>query len=45
MAGIIMPDFQKTGGLLESRKIADMAHTCLADRHDGHCPWPRDLKR
>jgi galactonate dehydratase len=23
---IIMPDFQKTGGLLESRKIADMAH-------------------
>jgi galactonate dehydratase len=24
---IIMPDFQKTGGLLESRKIADMAHT------------------
>lgn len=26
-ADIIMPDFQKTGGLLESRKIADMAHT------------------
>jgi galactonate dehydratase len=25
-ADIIMPDFQKTGGLLESRKIADMAH-------------------
>jgi len=24
---IIMPDFQKTGGLLESRKIADLAHT------------------
>lgn len=24
-ADIIMPDFQKTGGLLESRKIADMA--------------------
>jgi galactonate dehydratase len=24
---IIMPDFQKCGGLLESRKIADMAHT------------------
>lgn len=24
---IIEPDFQKTGGLLESRKIADMAHT------------------
>jgi len=24
---IIMPDFQKTGGLLEARKIADMAHT------------------
>ncbi|HEY2014021.1 MAG TPA: mandelate racemase/muconate lactonizing enzyme family protein [Bryobacteraceae bacterium] len=26
-AGIIMPDFQKAGGLLEARKIADMAHT------------------
>ena len=26
-ADIIMPDFQKCGGLLESRKIADMAHT------------------
>jgi len=26
-ADIIMPDFQKTGGLLEARKIADMAHT------------------
>jgi galactonate dehydratase len=25
-ADIIMPDFQKCGGLLESRKIADMAH-------------------
>ncbi len=25
-ADIIMPDFQKTGGLLEARKIADMAH-------------------
>jgi galactonate dehydratase len=24
---IIMPDFQKCGGLLEARKIADMAHT------------------
>jgi galactonate dehydratase len=24
---IIEPDFQKTGGLLESRKISDMAHT------------------
>ena len=24
---IIMPDFQKAGGLLEARKIADMAHT------------------
>ena len=24
---IIMPDIQKTGGLLEARKIADMAHT------------------
>jgi galactonate dehydratase len=24
---IIEPDFQKTGGLLEARKIADMAHT------------------
>jgi galactonate dehydratase len=24
---IIMPDFQKCGGLLEGRKIADMAHT------------------
>ncbi len=24
---IVMPDFQKCGGLLESRKIADMAHT------------------
>jgi len=24
---IIMPDFQKCGGLLESRKIADLAHT------------------
>ena len=22
-----MPDFQKCGGLLEARKIADMAHT------------------
>jgi galactonate dehydratase len=26
-ADIIMPDFQKCGGLLEGRKIADMAHT------------------
>ena len=26
-ADIIEPDFQKTGGLLEGRKIADMAHT------------------
>jgi galactonate dehydratase len=26
-ADIIMPDFQKCGGLLEARKIADMAHT------------------
>jgi galactonate dehydratase len=26
-ADIIMPDFQKAGGLLEARKIADMAHT------------------
>ena len=26
-ADIIMPDVQKCGGLLESRKIADMAHT------------------
>ena len=26
-ADIIMPDFQKCGGLLESRKIADMAHS------------------
>jgi galactonate dehydratase len=26
-ADIIMPDIQKTGGLLEARKIADMAHT------------------
>lgn len=26
-ADIIMPDIQKCGGLLESRKIADMAHT------------------
>src|SRR5919197_1779668 len=26
-ADIIMPDFQKAGGLLEGRKIADMAHT------------------
>jgi galactonate dehydratase len=26
-ADIIMPDFQKTGGLLEARKISDMAHT------------------
>jgi galactonate dehydratase len=25
-ADIIMPDFQKTGGLLEARKISDMAH-------------------
>jgi galactonate dehydratase len=25
-ADIIMPDFQKCGGLLEARKIADMAH-------------------
>ena len=25
-AEIIMPGFQKCGGLLESRKIADMAH-------------------
>ncbi len=25
-ADIIMPDFQKVGGLLEARKIADMAH-------------------
>jgi galactonate dehydratase len=25
--GIIEPDFQKCGGLLEARKIADMAHT------------------
>lgn len=25
-ADIIMPDFQKCGGMLESRKIADMAH-------------------
>ena len=43
---IIMPDFQKCGGLLESRKIADMAHTYYVpvaphavtspDRHDGH---------
>jgi len=24
---IVMPDFQKCGGLLEARKIADMAHT------------------
>ena len=45
-ADIIMPDLQKCGGLLEGRKIADMAHTyyvpfaphCrrLADWHDGH---------
>ena len=27
-ADIIMPDFQKCGGLLEARKIADMAHAC-----------------
>jgi galactonate dehydratase len=26
-ADIIMPDFQKAGGLLEARKISDMAHT------------------
>jgi galactonate dehydratase len=26
VADIIMPDFQKCGGLLEARKIADMAH-------------------
>jgi L-alanine-DL-glutamate epimerase-like enolase superfamily enzyme len=26
-ADILMPDIQKCGGLLESRKIADMAHT------------------
>jgi galactonate dehydratase len=26
-ANIIMPDFQKAGGLLEARKISDMAHT------------------
>jgi L-alanine-DL-glutamate epimerase-like enolase superfamily enzyme len=26
-ADIIMPDVQKTGGILESRKIADMAQT------------------
>jgi galactonate dehydratase len=26
-ADIIMPDIQKVGGLLESRKIADLAHT------------------
>ncbi|WP_321474991.1 mandelate racemase/muconate lactonizing enzyme family protein [uncultured Paludibaculum sp.] len=26
-ADIVMPDIQKCGGLLESRKIADMAHT------------------
>jgi galactonate dehydratase len=26
-ADIIMPDFQKAGGLMEARKIADMAHT------------------
>ncbi len=26
-ADIIMPDLQKCGGLLEARKIADMAHT------------------
>ncbi len=26
-ADIIMPDFQKCGGLMEARKIADMAHT------------------
>ena len=26
-ADIVEPDFQKTGGLLEARKIADMAHT------------------
>ena len=26
-ADILMPDFQKAGGLLEARKIADMAHT------------------
>jgi galactonate dehydratase len=26
-ADIVMPDFQKCGGLLEGRKIADMAHT------------------
>ena len=26
-ADIIMPDFQKCGGLLEARKIADMAHS------------------
>jgi galactonate dehydratase len=26
-ADIVMPDFQKCGGLLEARKIADMAHT------------------
>ena len=28
-ADIIMPDFQKCGGLLEARKIADMAHTYM----------------
>jgi galactonate dehydratase len=28
-ADIIMPDIQKCGGLLEARKIADMAHTYL----------------
>lgn len=26
-ADVIMPDFQKCGGLLEARKIADLAHT------------------
>jgi galactonate dehydratase len=28
-ADIIMPDFQKCGGLLEARKISDMAHTYM----------------
>ena len=47
-ADIIMPDLQKCGGLLEGRKIADMAHTYyvpfapalrgVADRHDGVMP-------
>jgi galactonate dehydratase len=29
-AEIVMPDFQKCGGLLEARKIADMAHSYMA---------------